>query len=170
MTNTKFYLNLPDHNSFPKALPLILRIRVIRSSRELEVKNRDARFFQACPDSSESLGSDKYSLPKPHIPTGGRLYHFRKAWKNISTDKWTQSVIRNGQVQSAKATHTDWRQTVSFSEGLEKHLNRQMDTVCNKKRVQDSISCPSQIDKGSASVFESNTLRSREDSTSTDRS
>ena len=45
-----------------------------------------------------------------------------------------------------------------------------MDTVCNKKRVQDSISCPSQIDKGSASVFESNTLRSREDSTSTDRS
>ena len=96
MTNTKFYLNLQDHNSFPKALPLILRIRVIRSSRELEVKNRDARFFQACPDSSESLGSDKYSLPKPHIPTGGRLYHFRKAWKNISTDKWTQSVIRNG--------------------------------------------------------------------------
>ena len=68
---------------------------MIRSSRELEVKNRDARFFQACPDSSESLGSDKYSLPKPHIPTGGRLYHFRKAWKNISTDKWTQSVIRN---------------------------------------------------------------------------
>ena len=45
-----------------------------------------------------------------------------------------------------------------------------MDTVCNKKRVQDSILCPSQIDKGSASVFESNTLRSREDSTSTDRS
>ena len=45
-----------------------------------------------------------------------------------------------------------------------------MDTVCNKKRVQDSISCPSQIDKGSASVFESNTFRSREDSTSTDRS
>ena len=45
-----------------------------------------------------------------------------------------------------------------------------MDTVCNKKRVQDSISCPSQIDKGSAPVFESNTLRSREDSTSTDRS
>ena len=42
------------------------------------------------------MGSDKYSLPKPHIPTGGRLYHFRKAWKNISTDKWTQSVIRNG--------------------------------------------------------------------------
>ena len=41
-----------------------------------------------------------------------------------------------------------------------------MDTVCNKKRVQDSILCPSQIDKGSASVFESNTLRSREDSTS----
>ena len=79
-----------------QALPLILRIRVIRSSRELEVKNRDARFFQACQDSSESLGSDKYSLPKPHIPTGGRLYHFRKVWKNISTDKWTQSVIRNG--------------------------------------------------------------------------
>ena len=96
MTNAKFYLNLPDHHSFPKALPLILRIRVIRSSRELEVKNRDARFFQACPDSSESLGSDNYSLPKPHIPTGGRLYHFQKAWKNISTDKWTQSVIRNG--------------------------------------------------------------------------
>ena len=42
------------------------------------------------------LGSYKYSLPKPHIPTGGRLYHFQKAWKNISTDKWTQSVIRNG--------------------------------------------------------------------------
>ena len=42
------------------------------------------------------MGSDKYSLPKPHIPTGSRLYQFRKAWKNISTDKWTQSVIRNG--------------------------------------------------------------------------
>ena len=51
-----------------------------------------------------------------------------------------------------------------------KHLNRQMDTVCYKKQVQDSILCPSQIDKGSDSVFESNTLRSREDSTSTDRS
>ena len=74
------------------------------------------------------------------------------------------------QVQSAKATHTDWWQTVSFSEGLEKRLNRQMDTVCYKKRVLDSISCPSQIVKGSASISESNTLRSREDSTSTDRS
>ena len=61
----------------------------------LEVKNRVARFFQACPDSSEYLGSDKYSLPKPEIPTGGRLYHFHKAWEKIKTDQWTQSVIRN---------------------------------------------------------------------------
>ena len=44
-----------------------------------------------------------------------------------------------------------------------------MDTVCHKNRVHDSISCLSQIAKGSASVFESNTLRTREDTTSTDR-
>ena len=26
----------------------------------------------------------------------GRLYHFRQAWQNITTDQWTQSVIRSG--------------------------------------------------------------------------
>ena len=35
-------------------------------------------------------------MPKPDIPTGGRLYHFRKAWEKIATDEWTQSVIRSG--------------------------------------------------------------------------
>ena len=35
-------------------------------------------------------------MPKPDIPTGGRLYHFRQAWQNITTDQWTQSVIRSG--------------------------------------------------------------------------
>ena len=34
-------------------------------------------------------------MPKPDIPTGGRLYHFHKVWEKISTDQWTQSVIRN---------------------------------------------------------------------------
>ena len=59
-------------------------------------KNRGARFCQVCRDSLESSGSIKYSLPKPDIPTGGRLYHFRQAWQNITTDQWTQSVIRSG--------------------------------------------------------------------------
>ena len=35
-------------------------------------------------------------MPKPDIPTGGRLYHFGQAWQNITTDQWTQFVIRSG--------------------------------------------------------------------------
>ena len=35
-------------------------------------------------------------MPKPDIPLSGRLYHFRQAWQKITTDQWTQSVIRNG--------------------------------------------------------------------------
>ena len=79
-----------------KALPLFLKRKERGILRLLAVKNRDARFYQACPDSSEFSGLDKNSLPKPDIPTGGRLFHFRKAWEKITTDKWTQSVIRNG--------------------------------------------------------------------------
>ena len=71
-------------------LLLILR-RTRGRTRGLKIKNRDTRFFQAFPDSSESLGSDKYSLPKPDFQTGDRLYHFRKAWEKITTDEWTQS-------------------------------------------------------------------------------
>ena len=40
-----------------------------------------------------------------------------------------------------------------------------MDTVCDKKRVSDSILCPSQIGQSSSSVFEETSSRSREDST-----
>ena len=40
-----------------------------------------------------------------------------------------------------------------------------MDTVCDKKRVSDSISCASQIGQSSSSVFEETSSRSREDST-----
>ena len=45
-----------------------------------------------------------------------------------------------------------------------------MDTVCYKKRVQDTISCPPQIVSGSSSFSEKNTYRPREDSTSGIRS
>ena len=41
-----------------------------------------------------------------------------------------------------------------------------MDTVCYKKWVQDTISCPSHIITGSSSILKSDYLRSREDSTS----
>ena len=65
------------------------------TGRRTRIKNRGAHFCQVCPDSLESSGSIKYSLPKPDVPTGGRLYHFRQAWQNITTDQWTQSVIRS---------------------------------------------------------------------------
>ena len=45
-----------------------------------------------------------------------------------------------------------------------------MDTVCYKKRVQDTILCPPQIVSGSSSVSEKNTYRPREDLTSGIRS
>ena len=64
--------------------------------RRTIIKNRGARFCQVCPDTFESSSSIKYSLPKPDIPTGGRLHHFRQAWQNITTDQWTHSVIRSG--------------------------------------------------------------------------
>ena len=41
-----------------------------------------------------------------------------------------------------------------------------MDTVCYKKWVQDTISCPSQMVTGSSCILENSYLRSREDSTS----
>ena len=94
--------------------------------RRARIKNRGARFCQVCLDSLESSGSIKYSLPKPDIPTGGRLYHFCQAWQNITTDQWT---------------------------------------VCDKKRVSYSISCPSQLGQSSFSVFEETSSRSREDLT-----
>ena len=70
------------------------RLKNLRE-RRTRVKNRDARFCQVCPYFSESSGSIKYSMPKPDIPTGDRLYHFPQAWQNITTDQWTQSVIRS---------------------------------------------------------------------------
>ena len=45
-----------------------------------------------------------------------------------------------------------------------------MDTVCYKKRVQDTIPCPTQIVSGSSSFFESNTQRPSPDFTSKSRS
>ena len=121
MTNAKFYLNLSDHHSFPKALPLILRIRVIKVKGNWRSK----------------IGMPVSSRPAQTL---------RSLWAQTSTvcQSHTYRLVAD----------------CIISEGLEKHLNRQMDTVCYKKRVQDSISCPSQIDKGSGSVFESNTLRS----------
>ena len=64
--------------------------------RRTRIKNRGACFCQVCLNSLESSGSIKYSLPKPDIPTGDRLYHFCQAWQNITTDQWTLSVIRSG--------------------------------------------------------------------------
>ena len=45
-----------------------------------------------------------------------------------------------------------------------------MDTVCYKKRVQDTIPCPTQIVSGSSSFFESNAQRPSPDFTSKSRS
>ena len=74
-------------------------------------------------------------------------------------------VIGLNQVQFAKTGRTHRWQAVSLSSGLAKHHHRPVDTVCDKKRVSDSISCPSQIGQSSSSVFEETSSRSREDLT-----
>ena len=40
------------------------------------------------------VSQDQYSLClKPHIPVGGRLEYFLKAWENITNDQWVLSII-----------------------------------------------------------------------------
>ena len=122
-------------------LLLILK-RDRRRTRSLEIKNRDARFFQACPDSSESLGSDKYSQPKPDIPTGGRLYHFRKALEKIATDEWTQSVTRSGykiqfrvHPRLSRVVPPFLRVTTSDPEKIQL-LNEEVESMLDKRAIE----------------------------------
>lgn len=68
-------------------------------------------------------------------------------------------------MQHAKTGHTHRGQAVSLPSGLAKYHHRPVDTVCDKKRVSDSISCPTQINQRYSSVSEEISYRSREDST-----
>ena len=91
---------------FPnQLLPLKLHSKVliptglINLKGRTGIKNRGARYCQVFPDSLESSGLIKYSLPKTDIPTAGRLYHFRQAWQKITTDQRTKSVISGFRIQ-----------------------------------------------------------------------
>ncbi len=59
-------------------------------------KNRDARSASQVSVQPSAIHGLGLTLPKPNIPTGGRLRFFSKAWEEITSDPWTQSVIRSG--------------------------------------------------------------------------
>lgn len=61
------------------------------------VRDRDAHSVsQASVQPLTILHGTRLPIPKPEIPTGGRLRFFSKAWEKITSDAWTRSVIRSG--------------------------------------------------------------------------
>jgi hypothetical protein len=58
------------------------------------------------PVSPSSLSEEEIPLiPVPHLPVGGRLYHFLPQWAQIISDKWVLSALRRGlQLQFRKQT------------------------------------------------------------------